>query len=44
MIWAFTLLLGWTGFGWLLALIWAFKAPRRSQEIGFSKLAPVRYR
>ena len=27
MIWAFTLLLGWTGVGWLLALIWAFKAP-----------------
>lgn len=27
MIWEFTILLGWTGVGWPLALIWAFKAP-----------------
>jgi hypothetical protein len=32
MIWAFTLLLGWTGVGWLLALIWAFKAPPQSGD------------
>ena len=24
-IWALTLLLGWTGIGWLLALIWALR-------------------
>ena len=24
-IWALTLLLGWTGIAWLLALIWAFR-------------------
>jgi hypothetical protein len=24
-IWALTLLLGWTGIGWLVALIWAFR-------------------
>ena len=32
MIWAFTLLLGWTGVGWLLALIWAFKAPSAARR------------
>jgi TM2 domain-containing membrane protein YozV len=32
MIWAFTLLLGWTGVGWLLALIWAFKAPAAARR------------
>jgi hypothetical protein len=25
-IWAITLLLGWTGIGWILALIWAFNS------------------
>jgi hypothetical protein len=24
-IWALTILLGWTGIGWLLALVWAFR-------------------
>ena len=32
MIWAFTLLLGWTGVVWLLALIWAFKAPAAARK------------
>jgi hypothetical protein len=26
-IWALTLVLGWTGIGWLLALIWALRSP-----------------
>ena len=31
-IWALTLVLGWTGIGWLLALIWALRrqAPPRT--------------
>ena len=31
-IWAITLLLGWTGIAWLLALLWAFQPPAALQD------------
>jgi len=32
-IWALNLLLGWTVIGWIIALVWAFTAPRVEIQI-----------
>ena len=31
-IWIVTIVLGWTGFGWLIALIWALSGPRKASS------------
>ena len=31
-IWIVTIVLGWTGIGWVIALIWAFNGPRKASS------------